>query len=54
MYSEEQLKEAEIKDTYFCGADGKLCEFTKTDYPEEFPCQTCERNTYWKLKVEGE
>jgi len=41
------IEEAKANNTYICGADGKLCGFKKSDYPEKFPCDNCKRKIEW-------
>lgn len=45
-------KQVEKANTYICGADGELCEISKSGLPA--PCQICERNKHWKAKEHNE
>ena len=53
-YDEKQQKtlieDAKKNNTYICGADGKLCGYSKDKYFDKFPCHKCPRNIHWKLK----
>lgn len=40
-------REAEVKNTYICGCDGKLCGLSR-NRTNKFPCDKCIRNVFKK------
>ena len=45
-YQRKLIEQAIKKNTYICGADGKLCGLSRDALP--YPCQTCKRNKHWR------